>query len=278
MNDATGKLIQLALEEDLGSAGDITTNATIPPDATGKAAFLAKEDMVIAGLEVAARVFHEVDARCALHFSVPEGGLIHKGQVFGEVSGPYRALLTGERTALNFMQRLSGIATAARRAAEALEGTGCTILDTRKTTPGWRALEKAAVRIGGAKNHRFGLFDGILIKDNHIEAVGSIGEAIRRAREATHHLIRVEIEVETLEQAEEALAAGADVLMLDNMSDEMMAEAVRRIGGRALTEASGGVRHERLKAIAATGVNFVSMGAITHSARAMDISLNIQRD
>lgn len=278
MNDATGKLIQLALEEDLGSAGDITTNATIPPDAAGRAGFLAKEDIVAAGLEVASRVFREVDERCELHFSVSEGDCVRKGQVFGEVSGPYRALLTGERTALNFMQRLSGIATSARQAADMLRGTGCTILDTRKTTPGWRALEKAAVRIGGAKNHRFGLFDGILIKDNHIEAVGSIGEAVRRAREATHHLIRVEIEVETLEQVDEALAAGADVLMLDNMTDEMMANAVRRIGGRALTEASGGVRLERLKSIAATGVNFVSMGAITHSARAMDISLNIERD
>ncbi len=274
--DCIDRLIDLALDEDLGSAGDITTCATIGAEAMGRARFLAKEPLVLAGLDVAARVFEKLDARCRVCFDAEAGADVAAGQVFGTVAGPYRALLTGERTALNFLQRLSGIATATRRAAEALAGTRCQILDTRKTTPGWRVLEKAAVRTGGGHNHRFGLFDGVLIKDNHIEAVGSIAEAVRRARQSTHHLIRIEVEVETMAQVDEALEAGADVLMLDNMSDEMMRAAVARIGGRAKTEASGGVRHERLKAIAATGVDFVSMGAITHSARAVDISLDVQ--
>ena len=270
------RLIDLALDEDLGSAGDITTNATIEAAAAGCARFLAKEPLVVAGLDIARRVFARLDDRCRVNFMVEEGALVAAGQEFGVVEGPYRALLTGERTALNFLQRLSGIATASRQAAELLAGTNCQILDTRKTTPGWRVLEKAAVRTGGAHNHRFGLFDGVLIKDNHIAAVGSIAEAVRRARQATHHLIRVEVEVEDMAQVDEALAAGADVLMLDNMSLEQMREAVARIQGRARTEASGGIRHDRLRAIAETGVDFISMGAITHSARAVDISLNVQ--
>lgn len=274
--DCIDRLIELALDEDLGSAGDVTTQATVGADATGRARFLAKEPLVLAGLAVARRVFEKLDARCRVTFEVEEGAEVAAGQLFGTVEGPYRALLTGERTALNFIQRLSGIATATRQAATLLSGTRCRLIDTRKTTPGWRVLEKAAVRTGGGHNHRFGLFDGVLIKDNHIEAVGSITEAVRRARQATHHLMRVEVEVESLAQVDEALAAGADVLMLDNMSVETMREAIARIAGRAETEASGGIRHDRLATIAATGVDYISMGAITHSARAVDISLDVQ--
>ena len=274
--DCIDRLIDLALDEDLGSAGDITTCATVGAEAMGCAHFLAKEPLVLAGLGIAKRVFEKLDARCRTAFEFGEGAQVAAGQFFGAVEGPYRALLTGERTALNFLQRLSGIATATRQAADLLRGTPCQILDTRKTTPGWRALEKAAVRTGGGHNHRFGLFDGVLIKDNHIEAVGSLSEAVRRARRATHHLIRIEVEVESLAQVDEALAAGADVLMLDNMTIEMMREAIARIAGRAKTEASGGIRHDRLRAIAETGIDYISMGALTHSARAVDISLDVQ--
>ncbi|MDR0964978.1 MAG: carboxylating nicotinate-nucleotide diphosphorylase [Myxococcales bacterium] len=274
--DSIDRLIELALDEDLGSAGDITTNATIGAQARGRACFLAKAPLVVAGLDIAKRVFDRLDARCLLTCHVKEGDAVAAGQRFATIEGPYRALLTGERTALNFLQRLSGIATATRRAVEALDGTGCQLLDTRKTTPGWRALEKAAVRTGGGHNHRFGLFDGVLIKDNHIEAVGSIAETIRRTRAATHHLLRIEVEVESMAQVEEALAAGADVLMLDNMDLDAMCAAVRHIDGRALTEASGGIRTDRLRAVAETGVTVISMGAITHSAGSVDISLDVQ--
>jgi nicotinate-nucleotide pyrophosphorylase (carboxylating) len=276
--DFIDRLIALALEEDLGSAGDVTTDALVPADATGSAEFLVKEPLVLAGLDVARRAFAAVDPRLGVSFEVEEGSRVEPQRRIGTVRGPLRGILVGERTALNFLQRLSGIATNASRASELLQGTRCRILDTRKTTPGWRTLEKAAVRAGGAVNHRFGLFDGVLIKDNHIAAVGSISEAVRRARARAHHLLKIEVEVEDLQGVEEAVAAGAEVLLLDNMDTPTMRKAVELVAGRALTEASGGITAERLPEIAKAGVDFVSMGALTHSARAMDISLEIVAD
>lgn len=275
MIDPVDRLIALALEEDLGSAGDVTSQALIPADQRGRAELLAKEALVVAGTDVVRRTFHAVDPRIEVELVVRDGARVAAREVLGTVRGPLRSILIGERTALNFLQRLSGVATATSRAAQSLEGTRCRILDTRKTTPGWRVLEKAAVRAGGGTNHRFGLYDGVLIKDNHIAAVGSIGEAVARARACAHHLMKVEVEVVDLAGVEAALAAGADVLLLDNMDTEAMRRAVELVAGRALTEASGGVQIERLKQIAAAGVDFVSMGALTHAARGMDISLEV---
>ena len=275
MVDLVDRLIALALEEDLGSAGDVTSQALIPPDQQGTAEFLAKEPLVLAGTEVARRVFHAVDPRIEVVFTLADGASVPARRVVGTVRGPLRAILIGERTALNFLQRLSGVATTTARAAAALEGTRCRVLDTRKTTPGWRALEKAAVRAGGGTNHRFGLFDGVLVKDNHIAAVGSIAEAVRRARAAAHHLMKVEVEVVDLAGVDQALAAGADAVLLDNMDTATMQAAVERIAGRARTEASGGIGLERLREVAAAGVDFISMGALTHSARGVDISLEV---
>jgi nicotinate-nucleotide pyrophosphorylase (carboxylating) len=268
------RLVELALLEDVGP-GDLTSEALIPEDAMGKGSFLCKERMVVAGLEAARRTFHAVDPRCEVRFFVEEGRLVEPGHVFGEAEGPVAALLTAERTALNFLQRLCGIATLTRTWVDALGGTGLELLDTRKTIPGHRALEKAAVRAGGARNHRLGRYDGVLIKDNHLVSVGSVEEAIRRARLRAPSLTRVEVEVTSPAQAEAAVAAGADGILLDNMSDEEMGEAVRRIGGRARTEISGGVTFDRLPSLAALGVDFVSAGAITHQARAVDISFNL---
>jgi nicotinate-nucleotide pyrophosphorylase (carboxylating) len=271
----TDRLIALALEEDLGSAGDVTSQALIPADQRGRAEFLAKEPLVLAGIEAVRRTFHAVDPAIEVSFAFADGASIATRRVVGTVHGPLRAILIGERTALNFLQRLSGIATATSQAAKALEGTRCRVLDTRKTTPGWRVLEKAAVRAGGGKNHRFGLFDGVLIKDNHIAAVGSIGEAVRRARASVHHLMKVEVEVVDLAGVEQALTAGADVLLLDNMDTPTMKKAVALVAGRAQTEASGNITLARLSEVADAGVDFVSMGALTHSARGMDISLEV---
>ncbi len=275
MVDALDRLVALALEEDLGSAGDVTSLALLPPDLMGEGELLVKEELVLAGIEPVLRTFRAVDPRVEVSFSAAEGQRIKKGTVIGKIRGSMRSILTGERTALNFIQRLSGVATNAARASDALTGTRTRILDTRKTTPGWRTLEKNAVRVGGGVNHRFGLYDGVLIKDNHIAAVGSITDAVKRAREHVHHLMKVEVEVVDLKGVDEALAAGADVILLDNMELETMAQAVQKIAGRAKVEASGGVTLERLPAIAKTGVDFVSMGALTHSARAMDISLEV---
>ena len=276
MIDQVDRLIALALEEDLGSAGDVTSQALVPADQQGRAEFLAKEPLVLAGTDVVRRVFRAVDPSITVTFSVSDGASIRDRQVFGTVTGPLRAILIGERTALNFLQRLSGVATNTARTVQALEGTRLKVLDTRKTTPGWRVLEKAAVRAGGGTNHRFGLFDGVLIKDNHLAAVGSIGEAVRRARAAVHHLMKVEVEVVDLKGVDEALAAGADALLLDNMDTPTMKKAVEKIAGRAKTEASGGIKLERLPEIAGAGVDFVSMGALTHSSRGVDISLEVQ--
>ncbi len=268
------RLIELALEEDLGP-GDVTTQALIPPDLEGAAQIRAKQTLVVAGLPVAARVFARLCA--ALHFSpqVAEGEEVEAGTVLAELSGPVAAILTGERTALNFLMRLSGIATHTRRLVGLVAGSGAVLVDTRKTTPGWRLLEKYAVRLGGGRNHRLGLFDGVLIKNNHLAAVGSVGEAVRRARERGHQLLRVEVEVGSLAELEDALTAGADIVMLDNMDEAAMAEAVALARGRALLEASGGMTPERLPRVAATGVHFISVGALTHSAPAVDIHLRL---
>ncbi|MGC4113888.1 MAG: carboxylating nicotinate-nucleotide diphosphorylase [Myxococcales bacterium] len=276
MIDQVDRLIALALEEDLGSAGDVTSQALVPADQQGSAEFLAKEPLVLAGTDVVRRVFRAVDPAVVVTFSAADGASIRDRQVFGAVTGSLRSILVGERTALNFVQRLSGVATNTARTVKALEGTRLKVLDTRKTTPGWRAIEKAAVRAGGGTNHRFGLFDGVLIKDNHIAAVGSIGEAVRRARAAAHHLMKVEVEVVDLKGVDEALAAGAEVLLLDNMDTPTMKKAVEKIAGRAKTEASGGIKLERLAEIGGAGVDFVSMGALTHSSRGVDISLEVQ--
>ena len=275
--DFIDRLIELALDEDLGAAGDVTTLALVPPQAQGRATLLAKEEMVLSGLSAFARVFHRVDPSVQVRLSRHDGDLIAPRTDVATVEGPLRALLTAERTALNIVQRTSGIATLARRAAEAVKGTKLKVLDTRKTSPGMRGLSKAAVRDGGSWNHRFGLFDGLMIKDNHVAAVGgSVREALRRAKANAPYLVKIEIEVTTLEQLEEVLEEGADVVLLDNMDDAMLAEAVRRTAGRAKLEVSGGVTVERLPKIAALGVDFVSLGALTHSARAVDLSLEIE--
>jgi nicotinate-nucleotide pyrophosphorylase (carboxylating) len=270
------RLISLALEEDLGAAGDITTEALIPADAMGSAELVAKERLVLAGLEAFARVFVRVDPAARLELLKADGEEVEPRTVVARVHAHMRALLTAERTALNIVQRTSGMATLARQAAAAVKGTSLKVLDTRKTAPGMRALSKLAVRTGGASNHRFGLFDGILIKDNHIAAVGgSVREAIRRARAHAPQLVKIEVEVTNPAQLAEALEGGADVVMLDNMDDEQIRQAVQQVAGRVRLEVSGGITLERLSRLAAMGVDYVSMGALTHSARAMDLSLEI---
>jgi len=268
------RLVELALEEDL-LLGDATSEATIDAAATGAARFLAKEELVLAGTAVAEHVFERLGAVC--RFELEDGACVPKGAWFGRAEGPVRALLGAERTALNFLQRLSGVATATRRCVDALAAGGgrTRLLDTRKTTPGWRLLEKAAVRAGGGSNHRVSLGDGVLIKDNHVAACGGVAEAVRRARARAGAMLRIEVEVVDLPGLEAAIGAGADIVLLDNMTDEAMAEAVRAARGRVLLEASGTMTLERLPRVAATGVDFVSMGAITHSARAVDISLEL---
>ncbi|KIX84544.1 carboxylating nicotinate-nucleotide diphosphorylase [Thermus filiformis] len=269
------KGLDLWLEEDLGH-GDLTSLLLIPEDQVGRGVVLAKEEGVLAGLEVARAVFARVDGRIAFTPLLRDGDALRPGLEVARLEGPLRGILAGERLALNLLQRLSGIATLTRRYVEAVRGTRAVILDTRKTTPGLRALEKYAVRVGGGRNHRYGLFDGILIKDNHIRAVGGVKEAVRRARAGAPHHLRVEVEVTTLEELEEALEAGADLVLLDNMDLETLREAVRRARGRALLEASGGMSLERVRAVAETGVDFISVGALTHSARALDLSLELE--
>ncbi len=276
-NDLTGQLVRLALEEDLGPAGDVTSEAIFGPHDLAKATFVAREEIIVAGLEVAARVYAELDGRVHFRPLCADGDQREKGQPLAEVAGPARALLSGERTALNFLQRLSGIATLTRAFAKAIEGTGCRLLDTRKTSPGHRVLDKAAVRAGGGRNHRMGLFDGILIKDNHIAAAGGLSQAVQRARAGAHALLRIELEVDSLSQLEEALGLPVDIVLLDNMSLADLRTAVERRAIRKpglLLEASGGVQLETVRAIAQTGVDFISAGMLTHGARAVDIGLD----
>jgi nicotinate-nucleotide pyrophosphorylase (carboxylating) len=265
-------LIEQALLEDIHT-GDITTQALIPADSRASARLIAKEEMTLAGLFVAEKVFKRLNADVEFIPGLAEGALAARGALIATVRGSAAELLMGERVALNLLQRLSGIATLTSRYVSAVAGTGARIVDTRKTTPGLRELEKYAVRVGGGINHRTGLYDGILIKENHIAATGGIGEAIKRARDYIPHTLKIEIETETLAQVNEALASGADIIMLDNMSIVDMRSAVVAIAGRALVEASGGVTLETVRAIAETGVDIISVGALTHSARAMDISM-----
>jgi len=271
------ELIRTALREDIGT-GDITTLATIPADKEIRGLFLAKESGVICGLPVVERVFAHMDPEIRLQCGKKDGESVSRGEFFAEVSGPARGILTGERVALNFLQRLSGIATRTRSCVEAVKGTGVKITDTRKTTPGLRVLEKYAVQMGGGSNHRMGLSDGILIKDNHIMAAGGIAAAVEAARKLAPHTLKIEVEVESIPMIEEALSCGADIIMLDNMALEEMAQAVRLIGGRALVEASGNMGDRDLRAVAETGVDFISIGALTHSVKALDISLRFQKN
>lgn len=264
-----------ALKEDIGT-GDITTMCCVPEKNRSYGEFVAKSEGVVCGLDIAARVFALVDKSIVFSARVEDGYYAKKGDIIAGVEGPSRGILTGERVALNIMQRLSGTATAARSAVEQVKGTKARIVDTRKSTPMLRALEKYAVRVGGGHNHRFNLSDGVLIKDNHIKAAGGIAQAIGAVRENAPHVMKIEIETETLDQVREALAAGADVIMLDNMDNPMMAEAVRIIGGRAVTEASGNMGEKNLAEVAATGVDVISIGALTHSVKAMDISLKFR--
>jgi nicotinate-nucleotide pyrophosphorylase (carboxylating) len=268
------RLIDLALEEDLGP-GDVTTQAVIPPELQGEAHIRAKAGLTVAGLPVAARVFHKLDMNLVFEARTADGQEVATGTVLARLTGPVASILTGERVAVNFLQRLSGIATFTRAMAAQVAGSPAVLVDTRKTTPGWRVLEKYAVRLGGGVNHRVGLYDGVLIKNNHLTAVGAIPEAVARARAGAHHLLKVEVEVTDLQGLEEALNAGADLILLDNMDDATLAKAVQLTRGRALLEASGSMTKDRLPTVAATGVNLISMGALTHSAPAVDIHLRL---
>jgi nicotinate-nucleotide pyrophosphorylase (carboxylating) len=265
-------IIKQALEEDIGN-GDITTHATVDENKQTEGFFIAKEDGVICGLPVLKRVFEMIDTAIRIEYNVSEGSSVKKGDSIAKISGSAQNILTGERVALNFLQHLSGIATQTHNAVQQVYGTKAKITDTRKTTPGLRVVEKYAVRIGGGSNHRFNLADGILIKDNHISAAGGIGQAIAKTRKAASHMLKIEVEAENFSQVEEALLSGADIIMLDNMSIEDMTKAVGMIDGKALVEASGNMGDRDLRKVAQTGVDIISIGAITHSVRAMDISL-----
>ena len=265
-------IIDAALREDMPE-GDITSESIIPADARSEAIFLAKEDGILAGLAVARRVFEKIDSAVEFTGKIQDGAAFHKSDILARLKGPTIALLKGERTALNFLQHLTGVATTTRRFVDSVAGTKAKILDTRKTTPGLRLLEKYAVKTGGGTNHRISLSDMVLIKDNHLRHVGSVAESVRRARVAIRPGIRIEVEAADLAQVRDALAAGADMIMLDNMTLEGMREAVALTAGRVPLEASGNMSLDRVRAVAETGVDFISVGALTHSARAIDISL-----
>ncbi len=283
MSDTLGLLpilyedvVRRALAEDLGRAGDVTTDAIVPADLGGRAAIVARAAGRVAGLEPALYAFRLLDPDCVAEVLLPDGSDAAAGQAIARVSARARALLTGERTALNLLGRLSGIATATRDVVARLQGLQTRVVDTRKTTPGLRALEKYAVRVGGGQNHRYGLDDAVLVKDNHVALAGGIAEAVRRVREGAGHMRKLEAEVDTLAQLDEALALDVDAVLLDNMDLKTLGEAVRRARGRALTEASGGVRPENVRAIAETGVDLVSIGWLTHSAPALDVALDVE--
>lgn len=269
------KLIMNALSEDVGT-GDITTESTIPETARAHGLYKAKESGVLCGIGVAARVFELIDRDIEFTPLKRDGDRIEKGEIIAEVRGKATNVLTGERVGLNLMQRMSGIATRTAEAVAQVEGTGAKICDTRKTTPGLRVVEKYAVKVGGGTNHRFNLADGILIKDNHIVAAGSITNAVRAARANAPHTLKIEVEVETFDELNEALDAGADIIMLDNMSCENMKKAVGIVNGRAVTEASGNMGDRNLKEVADCGVDLISIGALTHSVRSLDISLKFR--
>ena len=277
MNSITMKmqadqLIGMALQEDITSE-DVSTNAVMPTEVKGTVDLIAKEDGIIAGLDVYARVFQMLDEKTEIDFKCKDGDEVKKGELMATLTGDIRVLLSGERVALNYLQRMSGIATYTRQVAKLLEGSKVTLLDTRKTTPNCRVFEKYAVRVGGGCNHRYNLSDGVLLKDNHIGAAGSITKAITMAKEYAPFVRKIEIEVETLEQVKEAVEAGADIIMLDNMTPEVMKQAVELIDGRAQTECSGNITKENIARIREIGVDFVSSGALTHSAPILDISM-----
>jgi len=273
--DSLDRLIDLALEEDLAAPGDITTQALLLRAESGSGELWAKEPMVVAGLEAFARVFHRVDPEVEIAFHLSDGKALKRPFRVATLSGRFASMLRAERVALNLVQRACGIATTTRKAVDALGQSGVKLLDTRKTPPGMRQVAKAAVRAGGGHNHRFGLFDGILIKDNHIAAVGSVAEAVRRARANAPRLVKIEVEVTNLKELEEAIAAGAQICLLDNMSDAEIRKAVELARRRVELEVSGGITLERLPKIALLAVDYVSMGAITHSAPSMDLSLEL---
>lgn len=266
------KLIRMALQEDITSE-DVSTNAVMRSAVKGTVDLIAKEDGIIAGLDVYARVFQILDEKTEISFNFKDGEAVKKGDLLGTVTGDIRVLLSGERVALNYLQRMSGIATYTKQVSKLLEGSKVTLLDTRKTTPNCRVFEKYAVRIGGGCNHRYNLSDGVLLKDNHIGAAGSVAKAVAMAKEYAPFVRKIEIEVETMEQVKEAVETGADIIMLDNMTPEMMKEAVELIAGRAQTECSGNITKENIAKILETGVDFVSSGALTHSAPILDISM-----
>jgi nicotinate-nucleotide pyrophosphorylase (carboxylating) len=268
-------IILRALKEDM-PMGDLTTDSTVSENEICSANLIAKEDGVIAGLDVFGRTFTMLDPQIYIERYIEEGEFVKTGARIMHISGRARAMLKAERTALNLLQRMSGIATATKKFADVLAGTSSKIVDTRKTAPGLRYLDKYAVRAGGGTNHRFCLSDGVLIKDNHIKAAGGIAPAVKRARASVPHTIRIEVETESLEQVKEALEAGSDIIMLDNMNPETMKEAVKYINGRALTEASGNITVEKAEMIAKTGVDLISSGSLTHSVKAMDISLRFE--
>ena len=277
MNDITmllaaDRFIRLALEEDINSE-EVTTNAVMPEYRKGQVELICKEDGIIAGLRVFERVFKLLDGNTEVRFDVQDGDRVTKGQHMATVVGDIRVLLSGERTALNYLQRMSGIATYTSKVAKLLEGTKTTLLDTRKTTPCMRIFEKYAVTVGGGANHRYNLSDGVLLKDNHIDAAGGVKAAVLAAKAYAPFVRKIEVETETLAQVQEALEAGADIIMLDNMTPELMAEAVKLIDGRAKTECSGNITRENIEKITAIGVDYVSSGALTHSAPILDISL-----
>ena len=277
MNEITMKmqadqLIRMALQEDITSE-DVSTNAVRPCETKGTVDLIAKEDGVIAGLDIYARVFTILDEKTEIDFHCKDGDEVKKGELMATVTGDIRVLLSGERVALNYLQRMSGIATYTRQVAKLLEGSKVTLLDTRKTTPNCRVFEKYAVRVGGGCNHRYNLSDGVLLKDNHIGAAGSVTKAIQMAKAYAPFVRKIEIEVETLEQVKEAVEAGADIIMLDNMTPEVMKQAVELINGRAQTECSGNITKENIQKIREIGVDFVSSGALTHSAPILDISM-----
>ncbi len=272
-----GAVVERALAEDLGRAGDLTTALTVPAHATARGRIVAREAGVVAGIPVAAACFAHLDLQVEFAARVADGERVAAGTVLADVAGPARPILTAERSALNLLGHLSGVATATRRLVDAVAGTRAAIADTRKTTPGLRSLEKYAVRCGGGVNHRFGLDDAVLVKDNHITVAGGIGAAVKAARAGAGHLVKVEVEVDHLDQVAEALDAGADILLLDNMAPGELAEAVRLVDGRATTEASGGITEATAAAVAASGVDLISVGWITHSAPSLDVALDLDR-
>jgi nicotinate-nucleotide pyrophosphorylase (carboxylating) len=275
--NSTQHLIEIALKEDIGP-GDITTDNLINPQLKGQGIIIAKESLVVAGLNVAKQVFQCLDSEVKFRSEYNDGDFVKNGDTLANVNGRLRALLTGERTALNFLQHLSGISTLVRSYISELSDKNIRLVDTRKTTPGWRVLEKYAVRVGGAYNHRIGLYDGVLIKDNHIAAFGGIKKAIDHIKTQISHLLKIEVEVSNLDQVKEALAANADVIMLDNMTIKQIKEATAFIDKRAVVELSGGITKGNLKSLADTGVDIISVGALTHSARCVDISMQISQN